>query len=410
MRDFIFQCVGCGRRYMPGEIEYTCPECGPVRGTLDVVYQRPATLIDPYAPGLFRYRNLPFQAKDAGLHVPVGWTPLIDAPRLASRLGVRRLFLKDETRNPSGSMKDRATVLALARARAMDAPVIAAASTGNAASSLSVLAAAAGMQAVIFCPRSVPRAKLAQMLLFGARVVRVAGNYDQAFDLCAAAVERFGWYSRNTATNPFLAEGKKTAALEIAEQLGFGDIAGVAVGVGDGCVFGAQYKGFAELYEWGFIRRMPRLFGVQARGAAPLVQAFEAGADLVTPMVPDTFADSISVGVPRDQVKALRAARRSDGAFVAVSDDEIRAAMGLLAREGGVFAEPAGAAGFAGLVRLADQGRLQADGTYVAIVTGNGLKDIEGVMSAVGQAPVDVQPDVDMDSLAGVLKDLVSQV
>ena len=127
-------------------------------------------------------------------------------------------------------------------------------------------------------------------------------------------------------------------------------------------------------------------------------------------MVPDTFADSISVGVPRDQVKALRAARRSDGAFVAVSDDEIRAAMGLLAREGGVFAEPAGAAGFAGLVRLADQGRLQADGTYVAIVTGNGLKDIEGVMSAVGQAPVDVPPDVDMDSLAGVLKDLVSQV
>lgn len=390
---------------MPGQVEYTCPDCGPVKGTLDVIYQRPEALIDRSQPSLFRYNNLPFDAEEAGLPVNVGWTPLVNAPRLAKRLGVRRLFLKDDTRNPSASMKDRASAMALARARSIGADVIAVASTGNAASSLSVLTAAVGKQAVIFCPKAVPQAKLTQMLLFGARVIRVAGNYDQAFDLCASAVDRFGWYSRNTATNPFLAEGKKTAALEIAEQLNFEDISGVAVGVGDGCIFGAQYKGFFELKQWGYIREIPKLFGVQAIGASPLVSAFNSGAESVEPIEPQTFADSISVGIPRDQRKALRAARNTDGAIIAVTDDAIRRAMRLIAQEGGVFAEPAGAAGLAGLISLSEQGRLDPDGTYIAIVTGSGLKDINGAISATNNQPIDVQPDIEPDRLASVLSD-----
>lgn len=402
MRDFKLKCVSCGKEYSPDQVEYTCPECGAIKGTLDLVYARPGTLIDESEPTLFRYKNLPFDAHEA-LPVPVGWTPLVEAPRLANRLGVRRLFLKDDTRNPSSSMKDRATAVAIVRANHIGADIIATASTGNAASSLAVLSAAAGKKAVIFCPRDVPQAKLAQMLLFGARVVRVAGNYDQAFDLCAAAVNEFGWYSRNTATNPFLAEGKKTASMEIAEQLGFQPISGVAVGVGDGCIFGAQYKAFSELKEWGYIDEIPRLFGVQALGASPLTKAFEAGADLVTPVEPQTFADSISVGVPRDQVKALRAARQSGGAFIAVPDDSIRLAMRLIAQEGGIFAEPAGATGLAGLIALAEQGHLDSKGIYVALVTGSGLKDINGVISATLTSPMDVNPDVGMDELAGIL-------
>ena len=403
MRTFKLKCVTCGREFAPTEVEYTCPDCGPVKGTLDVVYTRPDVLIDQSEPSLFRYNNLPFDAKEANLPVRVGWTPLVDAPRLAKRLEVRRLLLKDDTRNPSSSMKDRATAVALARATHIKSDIIATASTGNAASSLAVLSAATGKKAVIFCPKAVPQAKLSQMLLFGARVVRVNGNYDQAFDLCAIAVDRFGWYSRNTATNPFLAEGKKTAALEIAEQLDFQAISGVAVGVGDGCIFGAQYKGFSELKEWGYINEIPKLFGVQAMGSSPLVTAFNANADLVTPIEPETFADSISVGVPRDQVKALRAARESNGAFIAVTDDEIRQAMRLIAQEGGVFAEPAGATGLAGLISLAKQGHLDKNGTYVAMVTGSGLKDIDGVISATRTSPVDVRADIDMDELASIL-------
>jgi len=248
------------------------------------------------------------------------------------------------------------------------------------------------MRAVIFVPRTAPAPKVAQMLLTGASVVMVDGNYDQAFDLCAEAVRRFGWYSRNTATNPFLAEGKKTCSIEIAEYFQFVPPDVIAVGVGDGCVFGAQHKAFVDLLATGLVKTMPRLVGVQAAGADPLARAFAKGLDTCEPMEPCTFADSISVGVPRDQVKALRAARATGGAIVAVPDDRIREAMRILASELGVFAEPAGAAGLAGLLELADRGGLRPSDRVVAIVSGHGLKDITGAMSAVRGAPMQVEP------------------
>ena len=401
--QYVLKCITCQRTYSPEEVEYTCPHCGPVKGTLDVVFlQPPKRLSDPKETSLFRYKGLPFTKEDYPSTVPVGWTPLFDAPRLAAYLGVSRVLIKDETRNPSASTKDRATVMAISRAHKLKKDVIAAASTGNAASSLAVLAAVAQKRAVIFCPSDVPAPKLTQMLVFGATVVKVKGTYDQAFDLCTRAIDQFGWYSRNTATNPYLAEGKKTVAFEVFEQLGELPSA-LFVGVGDGCVFGSYYKAFSELKEWGFTDHIPPLYGVQAEGAAPLASAFEQGTELVEPVIPQTFADSISVGMPRDQKKALRAARLSGGAILAVSDDLIRRAITLLATHAGIFAEPAGAASLAGLIRLFEEGKIDRSGSYVLVVTGSGLKDIKGTGSAAYPRVVEVEPEVSIEKLGELL-------
>ena len=386
------RCVTCGRT--EARDRFTCSVCGDLLGTLDVLYQ-PSREVSLGAPGagLFRLSALlPVSADGPRPPLLVGDTPMYEAPKIARRLGVAGMFVKDEGRNPSASMKDRATAVALAHAASIGCNTVAAASTGNAAASLSTLAASMGMRAVIFVPRTAPAPKVAQMLLTGASVVMVDGNYDQAFDLCAEAVRRFGWYSRNTATNPFLAEGKKTCSIEIAEYFQFVPPDVIAVGVGDGCVFGAQHKAFVDLLATGLVKTMPRLVGVQAAGADPLARAFAKGRDTCEPMEPCTFADSISVGVPRDQVKALRAARATGGAIVAVPDDRIREAMRILASELGVFAEPAGAAGLAGLLELADRGGLRPSDRVVAIVSGHGLKDIKGAMSAVRGAPMQVEP------------------
>ncbi len=392
------RCVTCGRPIpldqAPGR---PCESCGPVLGTTEVHYDLSRVHPDfgPPGRGLFRFAAL-LPVPDPGPRLPllVGDTPLYDAPRLARRLGVAQVLLKDDGRNPSASLKDRASAVAVAHALALSRPVVAAASTGNAASSLALLAASAGLRAVLFVPADAPPPKVAQMMLAGATVVRVRGTYDQAFDVCALACERFGWYSRNTATNPVLAEGKKTVALEIAQACAWDPPDLVAVGVGDGCVFAALYKGFHELRALGLTPRIPRLVGVQAEGCAPLARAFAEGAATATPLrEPSTYADSIRVGVPRDQVKALRAARASNGDLIAVPDDRIREAQRLLAREAGVLAEPAGPAGFAGLLHLAASGRLAARDRVAAVVSGHALKDVAGAMSAVPEQPLDIAPD-----------------
>lgn len=392
------RCVTCGRTVpldqAPGR---TCEACGPLRGTTEIQYDLTRVRPDfgPPGRGVFRFAPL-LPVPDPGPRLPllVGDTPLYDAHRLARRLGVARVLVKDDGRNPSASLKDRASALAVAHALALSRPVVAAASTGNAASSLALLAGSAGLRTVLFVPADAPPPKVAQMLLAGATVVRVQGTYDQAFDLCALACERFGWYSRNTATNPVLAEGKKTVALEIAESAAGDPPDLVAVGVGDGCIFAAIHKGFQELSQLGVIRRVPRLLGVQAEGCAPLARAFSAKTPTADPLpAPATYADSIRVGVPRDQVKALRAARDSNGALVAVPDDLIREAQRLLAREAGVLAEPAGAAGFAGLLALAAAGDLTPSDRVVAVVSGHALKDVAGAMSAVRDHPLDISPD-----------------
>jgi threonine synthase len=382
---YALKCISCGKEYPADPKAMTCPSCGPFFGTLDVVYplDNYKKLYSPLA-GMEREVSVfelfaeifPFLNPGDLPGLPVGQTPLIHSPNLIALTGIELLWLKDDGRNPSASFKDRATVVAIAMAREANAPVIAAASTGNAASSLATLAASVSLKAVVFVPKNAPRPKLAQIMIHGAEVVCLDCDYDHAFDLCQQVCQKFAWYNRNTAVNPFTGEGKKSAALEIARDLGHAPQA-VVCSVGDGCIISGLYKGFLDLLGLGLIDKLPRLYGVQAKGANPLVRAFESNSPIAPLAECNTIADSISVGYPRDGVKALRAVKNSSGAMISVGDDEILAAQKTLANKAGVFSEPAAAASFAGLLKLIDYGNIKIDEEVVVLLTGHGLKDID---------------------------------
>ncbi len=407
MTNFLgYKCSLCGAEYAPDEVQYVCPKHGNL-GNLDVVLDyaainraaSPAAVAASRDYSLWRYLPL-LPVGDPGfagtpLHA-AGWTPLYDAAPLAADLGLRRVFLKDDGRNPTASFKDRASAVVVARAREIGAPVIAAASTGNAGAALAGMAAAVGQPAVILAPETAPQAKVAQLLMFGAKVLLVRGNYDQAFDLTLQASREFGWYCRNTGYNPFTLEGKKTASLEICEQ--FSALTGDAppgkwktpdrifVSVGDGNIISGLHKGLKDLFALGWIDRVPKLMGVQAEGSAAFANAWAAQTETFTPVSAQTLADSISVDLPRDGVRAVRAVRETGGIFVTVSDAEILDAMRALARRAAVFAEPAGATAYAGLVKAAGQGKVDAAESLVVLNTGNGLKDVKSAMQAAGEA------------------------
>ena len=393
------RCVICGAEYDLDEVQYVCPVCGPV-GVLDVVYDYARIPRDRPADGAHSmwYRQLMPLTSDAVLPaMAIGGTPLYQADRLARHVGVRQLWVKDDGRNPTASFKDRASAMVVAHAGAIGVSTVATASTGNAAAALAgVCAATPGIEATIFVPAAAPEAKIAQLLVYGARVLLVEGTYDDAFDLCWDACEEFGWYNRSTGINPFTTEGKKTVSFELAEQLGWQVPDAVVVSVGDGSIIGGVHKGFVDMLNMGWIERVPRLIGVQAEGSSPLVHAWEHGLkpQEMTPVDAHTIADSISSGLPRDRAKALRAVRETDGAFVRVTDDEILAAIPELAQGCGVFAEPAGAASYAGLKQAVAAGYVQADDRVAVLVTGSGLKDIRSAMKSVGSAQR-VAPDLE---------------
>ncbi|MCH7872013.1 MAG: threonine synthase [Planctomycetes bacterium] len=327
-----------------------------------------------------------------GQRASMYWYPM----RLAEALGIRRLRLKDDGRNASGSFKDRASSVGVARAMQEGFKTVACASTGNAASSLAYCAAAANLEANIFVSSIVPDGKLAQLLAYGARVFKIRGTYAEAYELCTRACERFGWYNRNAAINPYLVEGKKTAGLEIAEQCADDPPDWVAISVGDGCSIAGVAKGIAQMRQIGIINWAARMLGVQAAGVAPIVAAWAASRSLSTVRSSggDTYADSINVPVPRNRRKALDAVQGSDGAFVEVSDEKIMLAVRETGRLSGVFAEPAAAAAVAGIAQARRQGVLSENSDVVAVITGNGLKDVQGAMRAVGK-PHEIPPELD---------------
>ena len=395
------RCTLCGRVVEAGSETTVCPKCG---GILDIEYDydyirrklSKYELMDREDFTMWRYMEfLPVEGIGHTPRLRVGGSPLYKAERLAGEISLTgTLYIKDDGQNPTASLKDRASAMAVVKAEEAGKSIIACSSTGNAASSLAGNAAAAGMSTYIFVPARAPKGKVAQLMMFGAKVILVDGSYEDTFRLSAEAIDHFGWYNRNAAINPFLMEGKKTVSLEIAEQLQFRMPDYVAVSVGDGCTIAGVWKGFKDLYAAGFIKRLPRLISVQASGCCPINTAAAAHTLDWTPQEENTLADSIAVGVPRNPVKALRAIEESNGVTVNVSDDEILEAMRLLGRTQGVFAEPAGATGTAGLKKAVAEGLIEKDATVVSLVTGNGLKDVANAIKAAGE-PLLLPPDLD---------------
>lgn len=410
MTNFLgYRCSLCGAEYPPEDFTYTCPADG---GNLDVVLDfdrirkatTPDMLLASRDTSLWRYLPLLPVADPGGEGTPLraaGFTPIYSPTRLAESLGLKYLWVKDEARNPTASFKDRASAVAVARAREIGAEIIITASSGNAGAALAGMSAAIGQKAVILVPKAAPPAKVAQLLIYGATVFLVDGTYDDAFDLTLEASREFGWYCRNTGYNPFTLEGKKTAGLEIWEQVrnmeyGTRNLSSIPysvfVSVGDGNIISGIHKGFKDLVALGWMAQMPRIFGVQAEGSAAVANAFRARTEVITPVEAHTIADSISVGLPRDGVRAVRAATQTGGSYVTVSDEQIVAAIGALGKVG-IFAEPAGATAYAGLVKAVTEGQIGPDDPVVVVNTGSGLKDVGAAMKAVTAAPI-IEPSL----------------
>jgi threonine synthase len=350
---------------------------------------------------LWRYLPILPVSDPGGVDTPLhfaGWTPIYNTQILAKDLGLDSLWVKDESRNPTASYKDRASAVVIARAREIGAEVVVTASTGNAGAALAGMAAAIGQKAVIFAPRTAHPAKIAQLLVYGATVFLVDGTYDDAFDLTIQASNEFGWYCRNTGYNPFTIEGKKTAAFEIWEWMVNSKFPikaplSVFVSVGDGNIISGLHKGFKDLVNLRWLESMPRIFGVQAEGSAAIANAFLSGKEEIIPVIANTIADSISVDLPRDGVRAVRAARETGGRYLMVNDDEIISAIAELGKVG-IFAEPAGAASYAGLVRAVKTGIIKSSDPAFVINTGSGLKDVRTAMRAV-KDPIIIEPSLD---------------
>ena len=399
-RVYGYRCTLCGKEYPYGPELMTCPACGE-KGILDILFDYDEvkkelnrdTLKSDRDNSMWRYKALmPLKGDGLSKFLRIGWTPLYESLRLGSELGLKKLYIKDDGINPTASLKDRASGVAVAKAIELGYDTICCSSTGNAASSCAGNAARMGLKTVIFVPERAPKGKVAQLLIFGANVISVKGDYRQTFELSKAAIEKWGFYNRNAGINPILTEGKKTVALEIAEQLNWEPTDWVAVSVGDGCTIGGVYNGFHDLFEMGMIDRIPKILGVQSTGCCPFVDAANNDRDLV-PTPENTLADSIAVGVPRNPKKALRAVKNSGGRWIAVTDDEILAAMRLLGRSEGVFGEPAGVTATAGVVRAVKEGLIRSDETVTVISTGSGLKDVNNALKAAGE-PFLCEPDL----------------
>ena len=391
------KCISCGDISSQKNFHYTCELCGE---NLDVIYDYSAInndwskdeLMKNVDHSIWRFLPLlPVKESPTNTSMQVGGTPLIQSDSLAKAFGIKSLWLKDDSRNPSGSLKDRATEVGIQHAKEQGQKTIVAASTGNAAASLACLSATHEMEAVIFAPSSAPAAKLTQIMQYGAKLFPVNGSYDNAFDLSTEVVKDTGWYSRSTGINPILSEGKKTVSLEIAEQLNWQSPDHVFVPVGDGCIIGGVYKGFYDLFKLGWIEKIPKIHAVQSNGSSAIVNALSTGT--LSAVNASTIADSISVDLPRDGLKAIRAVTESNGIGIKVSDDAILDAQYEMAKSSGLFAEPAAAAGFAGLVKAANEEFLSSKESVVVLVTGTGLKDIKAAQTLI-DIPAPISPNL----------------
>lgn len=392
-------CRSCAATYPP-EARHACDFCfGPLEVDYDYEAIRSSVTKASIAAGpasMWRYVDfLPAEANGA-VSLGAGFTPLVRADRLAAELGLGELWVKDDTRNPTGSFKDRVVSVALTKARELGMKVAACASTGNLANSVAAHAAQAGMESVVFIPADLESVKVLTTAVFGGRVIAVDGNYDDVNRLCSElSGERPEWAFVNVNVRPYYSEGSKTLAFEVAEQLGWRLPDHVVVPIASGCQLTRIDKGFRELVEVGFVDDRPvRISGAQAEGCSPVAAAFASGADAIRPVKPSTIAKSLAIGDPADGWHALEIVRRSGGAIGAVSDDEIVEGIRLLARTEGIFAETAGGVTVATLAKLAAAGVVRDDERVVAYVTGNGLKTVEALAGRV-EPTATVAPTLD---------------
>ena len=404
-----YRCIACAETQSADFAGFVCPSCS---GNLEITYDYGAIIDEIERSGIDRARSiftfsafLPVQRPAERFPLRIGKTPLYPARRLGASVGLRNLYLKDDTVTPSASSKDRASAIVVRRAMDIGAKVLSVASTGNAASSLACVAASVGLPAVVFVPKDAPPAKLTQSLSYGATVLAVRGNYDDAFDLCLAASEEFGWLNRSTGYNPFTREGKKVCAFEIWESLDGQAPDRVIVPTGDGNLLSGMWKGWRDLQAVGLVDRLPRIDCVQSESSAAVcntVDALRAPDEEeidwrkvdIKPVTAGTVADSIAVDRPRDGLAAVRAIIESGGEAVTIPDDEILDAITEMSRLSGIFPEPAAAAPWAALKRMVADKTVAADELVVCLVSGSGLKDVAGARRAAPE-PHEIEPSID---------------
>jgi threonine synthase len=377
------KCKECGETYAL-EARYVCDACfGPLEVTYDLSglnAEETRRKIQAGPASIWRYADfLPFETRPKTA-LEAGMTPLVRADRLAKRLGIRELWIKNDAANPTHSFKDRVVTVALAKARELGYEVVACASTGNLANAVAAHAAAAGMEAYVFIPANLEEQKVLATGVYGANVVKVKGNYDDVNRLCTELSGEHEWAFVNVNVRPYYAEGSKTLAYEVAEQLGFELPDRVVSPIASGSLFTKVARGFEEWLEVGLIEgELPTFNGAQAAGCSPVAQAFEAGQDFCKPVRPDTIAKSLAIGNPADGPYALDLARRTGGGIDSVTDEEITAGIRLLAETTGIFTETAGGVTIATLRKLAERGDIDPDERVVALITGEGLKTLDVV-------------------------------
>ena len=400
--DFVsaLRCRECARQY-PAEALHVCDFCfGPLEVVYDYEAVRRSVSRESIAAGpetIWRYAPLLPVADATPIDLGTGFTPLVRADRLAAELGLGELWVKNDTANPTGSFKDRVVSVALTKARQLGFKVAACASTGNLANSVAAHAARAGMVSVVFIPEDLETAKIVTTAVYGGHVIAVRGTYDDVNRLCAELASEYPtWAFVNVNIRTYYAEGSKTLAFEVAEQLGWEAPDHVVVPIASGSQLTKIRKGFAELYEVGLLDERPavRVSGAQAAGCSPVATAFAEGSDAIRPVKPNTIAKSLAIGNPADGWYALQAIRESGGSCAAVTDEEIIDGIQLLARTEGIFAETAGGVTIATLAKLTAEGVIRRDERVVAYVTGHGLKTVEALSATVGPTAT-ISPTVD---------------
>jgi len=406
MEKQFLRCIGCGKKFPENDIIYACPKCG---NLLDVILpldemdpKRLRKAFDGRPLSVWRYKELlPRMGARAPVSMNEGGTPLHRCSRLGEKIGAKNLYIKFDGMNPTGSFKDRGMTVGVTKAKDLKVKTVVCASTGNTSASLAAYSSLAGLKCVVIIPSGmIALGKLSQAMMHGATVFAVKGNFDDALDLVMKSSRDLGLYVLNS-VNPFRPEGQKTAAFEICDQLGCAPDS-LVIPVGNGGNNAAYWKGFSEFRNLGLSKSSPRIYGIQAEGAAPIARAFAKKADRIKPVKnPNTVATAIKIGNPANWLKTMNAIRSSKGTSIAVPDEEIIAAQRMVAQLEGLFVEPAAAASIAGLIRLLDTGEVDKREKIVCVATGHGLKDPDAAIR-VSKKPIEIDPS--MKSLRAALR------